>query len=310
MRSNIENKLWTEKYRPKNLTEYVGNDEFKSKIQRMLDEGEISHLLLYGNKPGTGKTSMALMLAKQLDCDYLYINASEENSVDVVREKISKFVSTIGFKKWKIVILDESDYTSPNFQAALRNTLETFSKTSRFILTCNYLERIIEPIQSRCNSFHILPPSKQEVAKRCVEILNTENIKFTNADLASIIKSSYPDMRKIINKLQLSSKTGELLVDNQISTEVGYMDLILEELIKTKDPKTCFINIRQIIADSRIKLFDDLYRFLFDNLDKFSATKIGPSIIIIAKAMNQDPLSIDKEINVMSMFVELINEIK
>lgn len=308
--TNIENKLWVEKYRPKILSEYVGNEDLKSKIQIWLDEGEIQHLLLYGNKPGTGKTSLALLLAKTLDCDFLYINASEENSVDVVREKITKFVSTIGFKKWKIVILDESDFTTPSFQAALRNTLETFSKSSRFILTCNYLERIIEPIQSRCVSYHILPPSKLDVAKRCVEILNNEGVKFSKEDLAGIIKKFYPDMRRVINALQSSSKSGELKIDKQTTAEIGYMDLILEELIKTKSAKDCFTNIRQIIANSRVKLFDDLYRFLFDHVEEISPTNQGSIILTIAESMNNDITSIDKEINIMAMFVKIINEIK
>ena len=208
------------------------------------------------------------------------------------------------------VLTHNCDFTTPNFQAALRNTLETFSKGSRFILTCNYLERIIEPIQSRCNSFHIIPPSKQEVAKRCVEILNQENITFSKEDLANVIKKCYPDMRKTINILQSSSKKGSLIIDSQTTTEIGYLDLILDELKSKSSAKDCYTNIRQIIADSKEKLFNDLYRFLFDRLDEYCTKSQGNIILIIAKSMAQDPLSIDKEINVMAMFVEIINELK
>lgn len=309
--SKIINNLWVEKFRPSILSEYVGNEDFKQKIQGYLDEGEIPHLLLYGHKPGTGKTTAAKLIANHLDCDFLYINASSENNVDTIRTKVTNFVSTVGFKKWKIVILDEFDFTTPNAQAALRNILETFSKTARFILTCNYVEKIIEPIQSRCLPFHILPPSKTEVAKRCATILKTENIEFENKDLATIITKSYPDMRRIINALQSNSKSGKLIVDTQSTMEANYMEEVLEVLKTCKTPKDGYTAIRKIIADSRVKSFDELYRFLFDHLEEFVPNgKQGNCILIIAETLQHDPLVVDKEINVAAMIVKLLTEIK
>lgn len=311
MSQQIINNLWVEKYRPSLLKEYVGNEDFKSKIQNYLDEGEIPHLLLFGNKPGTGKTTAAKMIAKHLDCDFLYINASSENNVDTIRTKVTNFVSTIGFKKWKIVILDEFDFTTPNAQAALRNLMETFSKSARFILTCNYVEKIIEPIQSRCVAFHIIPPDKKSVAIRCLEILDSEGIKYDKKDVATIISKSYPDMRRIINSLQSCSKTGTLTVDIQSSIEANYMEEILEVLKTFKSPKEAFLMIRKIIADSKVRTFEDLYRFLYDHLDEFAPNgKQASTILSIAKTMQTDPLCVDKEISIMAMFIEILTDLK
>ena len=155
--------LWVEKYRPQNLDKYIGNEHLIEKAKVWIESGDIPHLLLYG-KAGTGKTTLAKMLTNSIDCDYLYINASDERKLEMVREKVKSFASTIGFKDMKVIILDEADYITPTSQAALRNVMETFSKHCRFILTCNFVERIIDPIQSRCQSFQIIPPSKKEVA--------------------------------------------------------------------------------------------------------------------------------------------------
>ena len=170
MEKNLSHTLWVEKYRPSNLDTYIGNDHLKSKVSAYLESGDLPHLLLYG-KAGTGKTTLAKILVKNIECDYLYINASDENNVETVRTKVKNFASTMGFKDYKIIILDECDYITPNAQAALRNLMETFSKHCRFILTCNFVERIIDPIQSRCQSFQIIPPSKKEVPKHIQDIL-------------------------------------------------------------------------------------------------------------------------------------------
>ena len=169
------NTLWVEKYRPSNLDTYIGNEHLKSKVSIYLESGDLPHLLLYG-KAGTGKTTLAKLLVNNIECDYLYINASDENNVETVRTKVKNFASTIGFKDMKVIILDECDYITPNAQAALRNLMETFSKHCRFVLTCNYVERIIDPIQSRCQSFQIIPPSKSDVAKHLHNILAKESI--------------------------------------------------------------------------------------------------------------------------------------
>jgi replication factor C small subunit len=166
----LEHTLWVEKYRPMTLDTYIGNEHLKSKVSRYLESGDLPHLLFYG-RAGTGKTTLAKLLVNNIECDHLYINASDENSVDTVRNKVRSFASTIGFKDMKVIILDECDYITPNAQAALRNLMETFSKHTRFILTCNYVERIVDPIQSRCQPFQIVPPSRKEVASHLYNIM-------------------------------------------------------------------------------------------------------------------------------------------
>ena len=155
----------------------MGNEHLKTKVSKYISTGDIPHLLLHG-KAGTGKTTLAKLLVSNVDCDQMYVNASDENNVETVRNKIKMFASSVGFKDLKVIILDECDFLTPNAQAALRNLMETFSKHCRFILTCNYVERIIDPIQSRCQSFQIIPPSKKEV--RIHNICNTEGIYFEN----------------------------------------------------------------------------------------------------------------------------------
>jgi len=308
MFGNNEHTLWVEKYRPDTLEGYVGNQSIVDKVKLYLENGDVPHLLLYGNA-GTGKTTLAKIIANNIDCDLLYINASDENSVDTVREKIKSFSSTIGFRKWKLVILDEADYMTPNGQAALRNLMETFSKTTRFILTCNYVEKIIDPIQSRCQVFAITPPTKKDVAVRVSQVLKTENVNFEMNDLVAIINSSYPDIRRILNTCQRQCINGELKLDKQSLIEANYMAKLLEMLASNEDKKSKFQNIRQLLADSQVKDFSSLYRFLYDNLDNFATGHLAGSILIIAEAQYKDSLVVDKEINVMSMFVQLLNEL-
>ena len=196
--SEIKNTLWVEKYRPSNLDTYIGNEHLKSKVEVYLESGDLPHLLLYG-RAGTGKTTLAKLLVNNIECDYLYINASDENSVEVVREKVKNFASTMGFKDYKVIILDECDYITPNAQAALRNLMETFSKHCRFILTCNFVERIIDPIQSRCQTFQVIPPNKNDVAKHLHNILTDEGVSYDREDLAILVNSAYPDISRGIN---------------------------------------------------------------------------------------------------------------
>ena len=193
--------LWVEKYRPTTLEEYVGNEIIKDKIADYLKQGSIQNLLFHG-VAGTGKTTLAKLIAKNLNCDLLYINASDERGIDTIRDKIIPFASSMSFNDVKIVILDEADYITPQAQATLRNAIESCSKTTRFIFTCNYLERIISPLQSRCQTFEIIPPSKQEVWQKCKTILNDEGVSSSPKEVEPIVDAHYPDIRKIINTLQ------------------------------------------------------------------------------------------------------------
>ena len=303
-RNDNNHTIWAEKYRPKSLDTYVGNEHLKSKVSIFLENSDIPHLLLYG-PAGTGKTTLAKILANSIECDCLYINASDENSVDSVRNKIKNFTSTMGFKDLKVVILDEADFVTPQGQAALRNLMETFSQHSRFILTCNYVERIIDPVQSRCQTFQIIPPSKKEVAVHVRNILEQENIKYSIDDIALNVNSGYPDIRRIINSLQRQCINGSLVIDRKSIIENDYK-LKLLNILETQDKKNAFSNIRQLLADSKVSDYADLFRLLYDEVDSYGTGHIAECILIIAKYEQSDSIVVDKEINVMAMIIELL----
>ena len=305
---SLKHSLWVEKYRPNTLQTYIGNDHLKSKVSVYLENGDVPHLLLFG-RAGTGKTTLAKLIVSNIDCDYLYINASDENSVDVVREKVKNFASTLGFKDMKVIILDECDYITPNAQAALRNLMETFSKNCRFILTCNYVERIIDPIQSRCQSFQIIPPDRKQVAQHLANILNNENVQYDIKDIATIVNGGYPDIRRVINGAQRQVVSGKLTIDENTITQNDYKLEVLD-ILKTQDKKNSFQNIRQLLADSKVSDFSDLFRLLFDTVDDWGKGHIAECILILSKYQQSDAVVVDKEINIMAMFVEIIGSIK
>ena len=304
----MSNTIWVEKYRPTNLDSYIGNEHLKSKVEIYLESGDLPHLLLYG-KAGTGKTTLAKLLVKNIECDCLYINASEENNVDTVRTKVKQFASTIGFKDLKIIILDECDYITPNAQEALRNLMETFSKHCRFILTCNYVERIIDPIQSRCQSFQIIPPDRKEVAFHLSNILKKENVQFKNEDIVTIVNSGYPDIRRTINSAQRNVVNDKLKLDISSIIQNDYK-LKLLKILETQNKKNAFKEIRQLLADNKITDFADLFRLLYDEVDSWGKGHVAECILIVARYELSDSQVVDKEINVMAMLIELLGVIK
>ena len=304
----MSNSLWVEKYRPSSLDTYIGNEHLKSKVEVYLESGDLPHLLLFG-KAGTGKTTLAKLLVKNIECDYMYINASDENNVETVRTKVKNFASTMGFKDMKIIILDECDYITPNAQAALRNLMETFSKHCRFILTCNFVERIIDPIQSRCQSFQIIPPSKGEVAKHTHDILLSENVTHKMDDLKVLIDSGYPDIRRIINASQRNVVNGKLKLDTTSIIQNDYK-LKLLKVLKTQNKKTAFKDIRQLLLDNKITDFADLFRLLYDEVDDWGKGHVAECILVIARYELSDSQVVDKEINAMAMLIELLGVIK
>ena len=303
-----EHTLWVEKYRPSTLDTYIGNDQLKSKVEVYLESGDLPHLLLYG-KAGTGKTTLAKLLVNNIDCDYLYINASDENNVETVRSKVKNFASTMGFKDYKVIILDECDYITPNAQAALRNLMETFSKHCRFILTCNFVERIIDPIQSRCQTFQVIPPNKNDVAKHLHNILTDEGVSYEREDLAILVNSGYPDIRRVINGAQRQSVDGKLVIDKQSIVENDYK-LKLLEILEKQDKKSAFNNVRQLMANAKVTDFADLFRLLYDEVDTYGKGHIAECILIIAKYELSDAQVVDKEINAMAMIIEILQIIK
>ncbi len=295
--------LWVEKYRPNKLEDYVGNEHLKAKVEGYLESGDVPHLLLYG-KAGTGKTTLAKLIVNSIDCDYIIINASDENNVDTVRNKVKNFASSMGFKPFKIIIMDEFDYMSQNAQAILRNLMETFSKHCRFILTCNYVEKVIEPIQSRCQSFQIIPPTKKDVAIQMSKILKAEGVEFDVKDLVPIIDASYPDIRKVINTCQLNSHKGKLKVDVQNLLENDYKLKVLDILKSNDDKRNKYMKLRQAIIDSRASEFSELYTLLYDKVDEYAADNTSGVILILGDSIAKSAVAIDKEIIAASTLIQ------
>ena len=298
--------LWVERYRPQDLSTYVGNEHLKSKVERFLDDGNIPHLLLYG-RAGGGKTTLAKIIVNNTECDYLYINASDERNIDLVRDKLKTFASSVGFKPMKVVILDEADYLNVNSaQPALRNLMETFSAHCRFILTCNYVEKIIDPIQSRCQTYKIVPPSKKEVAVHAKTILEKENISFDLDDLALVVTAGYPDLRKVINELQRMSINGKLTVDKDGMIHNEFKLQFLDAIRNRESIGT----IRKMVADSNFTEYTELYRLLYDEVESFGVEKMPEIIADISKGSYQDVLVVDKEINFIATVSNILGRIQ
>ena len=305
--TNDKNTLWVEKYRPTSLESYIGNKHLKTKIEDAIESGDLPHLLLYG-KAGTGKTTLAKLLVKNIDCEYLYINASDERRIEVI-DKIRPFAGSLGFANMKIVILDEVDYITPTSQAALRNIMETYSNHCRFILTCNFVERIIDPIQSRCQAYNLTPPSKKEVAIHLGKILDNENVTYKNEDIAFIINSCYPDIRRVLNSAQRQSVDGNLELDKTSIIQNDYKMKVLD-ILKNQDKRNAFKNIRQLLLDSEVKDYSELFRLLYDEVDDWGKGHVAQCILTLAKYQQSDAIVVDKEINAMSMIIELLGVVK
>ncbi len=301
-----DNTLWVEKYRPDTLENYIGNDNLKAKLEQFIKNQDIPHLLFCGTA-GTGKTTAAKILIKNIECDYLFINASDENSVDTIRNKIKNFAATMSFKPMKIIVLDEADFITPQAQAALRNLMEVFSKNTRFILTCNYVERIIDPLISRSQVFKLTPPSKKEVAVHVMKILDKEGVSYEKGTLAALVTSYYPDIRRILNNSQLQTTGGklELNVDEIIAGD--YKLQVLDVLNGNLPLKDKVNSVRQIVADSNVKDFTELYRLLFDKVTDYAPTKVPQSILAIAEGQYRDSFVVDKEINFVATLYNILN---
>lgn len=301
-----EHKLYVEKYRSKTLDEYVGNDTLKQVIAKYIEQNDIQNLLLYG-PPGTGKTTLAKLLINNINCDHLYINASDERGIETIREKVQGFASTASFKPLKVIILDEADFITIQGQAALRNVIETYSMSTRFILTCNFIERIIDPLQSRCQVLKIVPPSKGEVAKHVVTVLEKENTEYDLDSIKTVVNQFYPDLRKILNTCQLSTHSGKLTLDKSVLIASNYIDKVISELIKPT--LTSWKTIKQIIADSNISEYDELFRELYNRVEEYSKGNDGEIIILVSESQYQSNFRIDKEINIMACISQILKVI-
>lgn len=309
--SFIENTWWPEKHRPKTIDDFVGNEDFVNKVKYWIETEDVPNLILYSEKSGTGKTTCCKILANALDADIMYINASDENSIDTVRDKITSFAKSVGFRKWKILILDEFSYFSPNAQSALLNIIESTSKSTRFFLTGNYIEKFLPAIVSRCTPFRIQSPPIKIICSNIAKILKYEGVTYEAATIIKVVNQFYPDQRSMLNYCQANSITGELVYSTENITVNDYCTKILNELKKGLDARITFANIRQIIADAKVRQFDDLFKFLFDNLEDFAPDGTRASIILhIAEWQKNASLVLDKEIPAAAMFINILRDLK
>jgi DNA polymerase III delta prime subunit len=298
--------LWVEKYRPNTIDGYVFRDAHqKEQVQRWIKEGTIPHLLFSGNA-GIGKTTLAKILFKELDAndlDVLEINASRTNSVEDVRDKIVNFVQMIPFGDFKIVLLDEADYLSPNAQAALRGVMEEYHTTARFILTCNYPNRIIPALHSRCQGFHIERVDVAEFTARVATILMEENVEFDLDTLDTFVKATYPDLRKCINTVQMNSLDGKLHSPEKGDTGEADYKIQMVQLFKAGK----ISEARKLVcSQARPEEMEEIYRWLYDNIVIFGEEeKQNKAILIIKQGLVDHTLVIDPEINLAATLIRL-----
>ena len=298
--------LWVEKYRPKDLSGYVFRDDHQRKqIETWIKDQSIPHLIFSGSA-GIGKTTLAKILVHQLgieDYDVLEINASRTNSVDDVRDKITNFVQMIPFGPFKVVLLDEADYLSPNAQAALRGVMEEYHATSRFILTCNYPNRIIPAIHSRCQGFHVERTDQTEFTARVATILVEENVEFDLETLDSYVKVTYPDLRKCINMVQQNVNENKLNAPNK--GDAGEADWKFDMVSLFQAGKINEAR-KMLCGKLRAEEMEEVYRWLYDNLSIFGEeTKQDSAILIIKQGLVDHTICVDSEVNLAATLVKL-----
>jgi len=294
--------LWIEKYRSQTLEQYIGNDAIKARIADCIANNDIPHLIFAGSA-GTGKTTLAKLIVKNIQCDYLYINASDENGIDTIRDKVKGFASTASFQPIKVVILDEADFLTQPAQAALRNLIEEYSAYTRFILTCNYVERLIEPLQSRCELHMLKPPTKGAVAKHiCTNILDVEGVTYDVQDVVKVINEFYPDIRSVIKVLQSNVRDSKLTVT---TLDDNWTKQLIQILIKRD--KNAWYQVRQLVADAQVDDFQTAYRYMFDHLADFSYGHDAELSVILDDFIWRAGVVPDKEINFAAAIAKVLD---
>jgi DNA polymerase III delta prime subunit len=300
--------LWVEKYRPSTMADYVFTDAtLKQQVETWIREKSIPHLLLSGS-PGTGKTTLAKMLIAELDIDeydVMFSNGSKEGRKIEWVDKLINFCQTMPFGRFKIVLIDEADFLNPNsVQPALRSLMEDYSETVRFIMTCNYPNKILPALHSRCQGFHIDRTDSTEFTARAATVLVSENVEFDLDTLDSYIKATYPDLRKCLQLLQANSTTGSLIRPGE--NDAGVKDWKLDSITMFKAGKTR--EARALIcSQATVEDMDGMFRWMYDNLELWSTDpeKQDQAITIIRNGLASVPMVADQEINVSATLVEL-----
>ena len=301
--------IWVEKYRPKKIKHLIGNKNLKDRLELYIEKGEIPNLLLYG-PAGTGKSTIAKILLKELNCEYLFIDGSKDNSVEIVRNKVGTFISSVSFSDLNIVFYEESDKLSIASQSVLRDMTESFTEHSRFIFTCNFPNNFIEPLLSRFSggTFEIKPPELGGIEKRAKGILEKEGIEYEEQDVKDLVKVCYPDIRKTIHTLQKFSITGKLVMEKSEILSDSYKSELIS-LIKKNKP---FNDIRQLIINSSYIDYNLAFKMIFDSVDEYCNNEDNKSkmLLDISEHLYRDAFVLDKEINLSACILKILKNNK
>jgi replication factor C small subunit len=296
-----EHSLWIERFRPQTLEQYICSPELKEKFQEFIANNDIPHLILAGSA-GLGKSSLARLLVKSIDCDYILLNASDENGIDVIREKVKTFASTASFKSLKVVVLEEASYLTGPAQEALKGIIEEFSEKTRFIFTANYLGKIVEPIQSRCEVIEYLAPAKRDIAKHITQnILDILEIEYDLKDVAKLINDCYPDIRSTVKYLQANTISNKFVYNPK---NIPLNKQILEVL--KKPTKTSWTEIRQLLVDNPVDDYQPVIEHLFNHINEYASGSEAEVTIELDNHQYFQKSVPDKEINIMALFSKLL----
>jgi replication factor C small subunit len=296
-----EHSLWIERFRPQTLEQYICSPELKEKFQSFITNNDIPHLILAGSA-GLGKSSLARLLVNSIDCDFIILNASDENGIDVIREKVKAFASSASFKPLKVVVLEEASYLTGPAQEALKGIIEDFSEKTRFIFTANYLGKIVEPIQSRCEVIEYTAPAKRDVAKHITQnILDVVGVEYELKDIALLINDCYPDIRATVKYLQ-SNTTNNKFVYNPKNIPLNKQIIV----ILKKPTSSSWAEIRQLLADNPIDDYQPVIEYLFNNMNEYATGNEAEITIELDNHQYFQKSVPDKEINICALFSKIL----